>query len=91
MLTICVVLLPMYRRSRGCAGENRFFVRGKGNILYHFNYGKLASDRKTDTLTFPILQEVISTTWKKEDQLQPLKSDFAALDRKILLSLKPIA
>ena len=95
--------------------ENRFFARGKGNILYNFNYGKLASDPKTATLTFlhaletmpglmekyqkdteriskdiPVLQEVIGTTWKKEDQLQQLKSDLAALDRKILLSLKPI-
>lgn len=95
--------------------ENRFFARGKGNILYNFNYGKLASDPKTATLTFlhaletmpglmekyqkdteriskdiPVLQEVIGTTWKKEDRLQQLKSDLAALDRKILLSLKPI-
>ena len=95
--------------------ENRFFARGEGNILYNFNYGKLASDPKTATLTFlhaletipgllekyqkdteriskdiPVLQEVIGTTWKKEDQLQQLKSDLAALDRKILLSLKPI-
>ena len=95
--------------------ENRFFARGEGNILYNFNYGKLASDPKTATLTFlhaletmpglmekyqkdteriskdiPVLQEVIGTTWKKEDRLQQLKSDLAALDRKILLSLKPI-
>ena len=95
--------------------ENRFFARGEGNILYNFNYGKLATDPKTATLTFlraletipnllekyqkdteriskdiPILQEVIGGTWKKEDQLQQLKSDLAALDRKILLSLKPI-
>lgn len=95
--------------------ENRFFARGEGNILYNFNYGKLASDPKTATLTFlhaletipgllekyqkdteriskdlPVLQEVIGTTWKKEDQLQQLKSDLAALDRKIQLSLKPI-
>lgn len=95
--------------------ENRFFARGEGNILYNFNYGKLASDPKTATLTFlraletipnllekyqkdteriskdiPVLQEVIGTTWKKEDQLHQLKSELAALDRKIQLSLKPI-
>lgn len=95
--------------------ENRFFARGEGNILYNFNYGKLASDPKTATFTFlraletipnllekyqkdteriskdiPVLQEVIGTIWKKEDQLQQLKSDLTALDRKILLSLKPI-
>ena len=95
--------------------ENRFFARGEGNILYNFNYGKLASDPKTAILTFlraietipnllekyqkdteriskdiPVLREVIGATWKKEDRLQQLKSDLAALDRKILLSLKPI-
>lgn len=30
--------------------ENRFFARGEGNILYNFNYGKLASDPKTAPL-----------------------------------------
>lgn len=38
----------------------------------------------------PILQEVVKETWKKEDQLKQLKSDLAALDRKIQLSLKPV-
>ena len=38
----------------------------------------------------PILQEVVKETWKKEDQLKQLKSDLAALDRKIQLPLKPV-
>ena len=95
--------------------ENRFFVRGEGNILYNFNGGRLAKDPNIAAQMFlrtfetvppllekyqkeveqiskdiPILQEVVKETWKKEDQLQQLKSDLAALDRKIQLSLKPI-
>ena len=95
--------------------ENRFFVRGEGNILYNFNGGRLAKDpniaaqmflRTFETLPpllekyqkeveqiskdIPILQEVVKETWKKGDQLQQLKSDLAALDRKIQLSLKPV-
>lgn len=95
--------------------ENRFFVRGEGNILYNFNGGRLAKDSNIAAQMFlrtfetvppllekyqkeveqiskdiPILQEVVKETWKKEDQLQQLKSDLAALDRKIQLSLKPV-
>ena len=33
----------------------------------------------------PILQEVAGKTWKKEDELKQLKSELAALDRKIQL------
>lgn len=95
--------------------ENRFFVRGEGNILYNFNGGRLAKDPNIAAQMFlrtfetvppllekyqkeveqiskdiPILQEVVKETWKKEDQLHQLKSDLAALDRKIQLSLKPV-
>ena len=95
--------------------ENRFFVRGEGNILYNFNGGRLAKDpniaaqmflrtfetipplleryqNETERISkdIPILQEVVKETWKKEDQLKQLKSDLAALDRKIQLSLKPV-
>ena len=37
----------------------------------------------------PILQEVAGKTWKKEDELKQLKSELAALDRKIQLELAP--
>lgn len=95
--------------------ENRFFVRGEGNILYNFNGGRLTKDPNIAAQMFlrtfetvppllekyqkeveqiskdiPILQEVVKETWKKEDQLKQLKSDLAALDRKIQLSLKPV-
>ena len=44
---------------------------------------KLASD-------IPILQKTVAGVWKKEDELKDLKSEVAALERKITLSLKPI-
>ena len=34
--------------------------------------------------------EVVNGSWKKEEQLKDLKTELAALDRKIQLSLKPI-
>lgn len=33
------------------------------------------------------VQEIVSKTWKKEDELKQLKSELAALDRKIQLEL----
>lgn len=38
----------------------------------------------------PVLQEVVNGSWKKEEQLKDLKTELAALDRQIQLSLKPI-
>ena len=37
----------------------------------------------------PQLQEIAGKTWKKEDELKQLKSELAALDRKIQLELVP--
>ena len=37
----------------------------------------------------PQLQEIAGKTWKKEDELKRLKSELAALDRKIQLELAP--
>jgi len=37
----------------------------------------------------PQLQEIASKVWKKEDELKQLKSELAALDRKIQLELAP--
>ena len=39
----------------------------------------------------PQLQEIASKVWKKEDELKQLKSELAALDRKIQLELAPPA
>ncbi|MCL2312259.1 MAG: DNA methylase, partial [Firmicutes bacterium] len=38
----------------------------------------------------PILEEIVSTEWRKENELTELKNQHAALERKINLSLKPI-
>ena len=32
--------------------QNRFFIRGEGQILYNYNYGSLAADPKTASLNF---------------------------------------
>lgn len=37
----------------------------------------------------PILQQVVNSTWKREDELKELKTGVAALERKIQLSLTP--
>ena len=44
---------------------------------------KLATD-------LPILQQTTTGVWKKEDELKELKSEVAALERKIAISLKPV-
>ena len=36
------------------------------------------------------MQEVVNSTWRKENELKDLKTELAALDRKIQLSLKPV-
>ena len=36
------------------------------------------------------MQEVVGSTWRKENELKDLKIELAALDRKIQLSLTPI-
>jgi septal ring factor EnvC (AmiA/AmiB activator) len=38
----------------------------------------------------PALQEVVKATWRREDELKELKTELAALNRKIELSLKPV-
>jgi len=37
----------------------------------------------------PVLEEVVSGKWRKEDDLRELKSELSALERKIQLSLSP--
>jgi predicted nucleic acid-binding Zn-ribbon protein len=38
----------------------------------------------------PALQAIVNATWRKEDELKELKTELAALNRKIELSLKPV-
>lgn len=35
----------------------------------------------------PVLKEVVNSQWKKEDKFRKLKSDLAALDRKIQMTI----
>ena len=44
---------------------------------------------ETHETNLPVLQEVAGKTWRKEDELKGLKSELAALDRKIQLELVP--
>lgn len=50
---------------------------------YQVDTEKIAKD-------IPVLLEVVNGSWKKEEELKDLKTELAALDRKIQLSLKPI-
>ena len=53
-------------------------------IEQHLERGvKLAGD-------LPILQQSVAGIWKREDDLKELKSEVAALERKIAISLKPV-
>jgi len=38
----------------------------------------------------PQLRDVVNSTWRKEDELKDLKTELAAVNRKIELSLKPV-
>lgn len=44
--------------------------------------GKLEKD-------LPTLREIVGSTWKKEEELKAFKSEVAALERKIQLTLTP--
>ena len=46
---------------------------------------------KAQERDIPQLQEIVGKVWKKEDELKQLKSELAALDRKIQLELAPPA
>lgn len=43
----------------------------------------------THEADLPVLQDVAGKTWRKEDELKELKTELAALDRKIQLELAP--
>lgn len=47
--------------------------------------------KKVDTMAkdVPVLKEVVSGVWSKEQELAGLKTELAAMDRKILLSITP--
>lgn len=51
---------------------------------------KYTRDNEAIEKELPVLKQVVEETWKKEDELKQLKADLAALDRRILLSLKSV-
>jgi hypothetical protein len=51
---------------------------------------KYQADTEKISKDIPVLREVANSMWRKEEELKELKSELAALDRKIQLSLKPI-
>ena len=54
---------------------------------------KLMEQYKSQNATIekdlPTLREIVGGTWKKEEELKGLKSEVAALERKIQLTLTP--
>jgi hypothetical protein len=51
---------------------------------------KYQADTEKISKDLPVLQEIVNSTWRREDELKELKTELAALDRKIQLSLKPV-
>ena len=45
---------------------------------------------KRQAMEIPQLQAIAGKVWKKEDELKQLKSELAALDRKIQLELEAV-
>jgi len=50
---------------------------------YELEIAKISKD-------VPVLNDIVNGSWRNEDELKVLKTEFLALDRKIQLSLKPI-
>jgi hypothetical protein len=51
------------------------------------NHERKISDLSRD---LPVLQDITQSTWRRDQELKDLKTELAALDRKIQLSLKPV-
>ena len=51
---------------------------------------KYEKDNVKLSADLPVLREIAQSTWRKEDELKDLKTECAAVDRKIQLSLKPV-
>ena len=51
---------------------------------------KYEKENQKISVDIPVLEEISKSTWRKEKELQELKSELSAVDRKIQLSLKPV-
>jgi hypothetical protein len=65
-----------------------YFLRALEKIPFMIE--KYRTDTEKLSIDLPVLQEVVNAPWRKENELKDLKTELAALDRKIHLSLKPI-
>jgi hypothetical protein len=66
----------------------RYFINALEKIpslieKYEKENAKIAKD-------LPVLNEIANSGWRKENELKDMKTELAALDRKIQLSLKPV-
>ncbi len=61
------------------------FLKALERILSLINSHKRYAEKASKDI--PVLEEVVNSTWQKEDQLKQLKSELSSLDRKIQLSL----
>ena len=58
------------------------------------SYGRKIGNKEQQKIAdiqkdLPVLQEILSGSWNKEAELTQLKTDLAAIDRRILLSITP--
>ena len=51
---------------------------------------KYRAETEKTAKDIPVLQEIVASGWRRENELKDLKTELAALDRKIHLSLTPI-
>lgn len=63
------------------------FLNALERIPRYMEQYKVANEKLEQDI--PVLQEVVGGVWKKEEELKSLKSDLAALERKIQISLSP--
>jgi N12 class adenine-specific DNA methylase len=66
----------------------RFFIHALEKIPALIENHEKKNRELSKDLT--VLQEIKNSVWRKENDLKELKSELSALDRKILLSLKPV-
>jgi hypothetical protein len=52
---------------------------------------KYRDDSEKVSKDIPVLKEVVDGIWRREEELKALKGDLTAIERRIQLSLKPIA
>jgi len=64
------------------------FLKALEKMPSLIEYHEKEADKKEKDI--PVLQEVVNTSWRKEDELKELKIELASVSRKIELSLKPV-